>query len=807
MSATKWLRPPALLLLFGLAALPAMTGATPGGWIEPNLGQSAADVAAIARTQQLTALLGPTRARIVLPGVPGTRTAGAGEEVIELRNFNTLDLEIVGADPAAKLELGTRRTGISRYFRGSDKTRWLDDVDHHESARFVAVYPGIDLVYRFRDSQLEYDFEVAPGADIAAIRLGLSGARDVSLDAAGNWIATTSAGVLTQRAPEVFRVAATGLESIAGEFLLEDEHIRFVVADAGAAPVVIDPVIEYSSYLGGSATDDAMALAVNALGNYVVAGNTESVDIPGPVPGDNSGGQDIFVAEIDRTTNALLWIDYIGGSGFDSVDNMAVDSQGNPVLIGYSESDDFPLMNAFQTTFVGAENPATAVFDSDGIVLKIAADGSALTFSTYYGGLDQNNQNGSSFEFLRGLAFDAQDNIYVAGQTGAADFPVTQNFQNRACMESDVNAMAFLVSDIVLMKFAPDGSRLFATCIGGTERDAGRDVALDAAGAVYVGGFARSGDLPTTAGAFQTATSPLDYSPFVLKLNAALDDVVFGTYAGGSDFEVVQEIAVTATGSVIIAGSTASTDFPFTPNAIQTTLNGFEDGFVLRLNPAGTALEFSTYFGGSQDEQFTALAVDSDGRAFVAGNTSSLDVQLRLPLFSVPDGADILLAAFDTVNATLDFSTYLDSGGADGIFRGLSLDGPNRVLIAGSADGGAWPAVAATQPMSGGLNDAILMVINLDEDADGVFDSNDNCLSVSNADQRDTDGDDYGSVCDPDFNNDGTVDFVDLGFIKQRFFGADPIADMNGDGIVDFLDLGIVKQFFFGSPGPSGLLL
>ncbi len=625
------------------------------------MGQAMAGVKAIARDRELTMLIEPHRARVLLPTTT-TVANGERERPITARSAQLLEVLVVGADRQAAVEFGAGMTGVSRYFRGADAGAWLDSVSHHDSVRFIDVYPGIDLVYRLRGSRIEYDFLLDAGADPGQIALEIIGADDVELTD-GNLIATTGSGELRQHAPEVFRVVGGAIQPVAGEFRHDGNRYGFAVAADDTHEIIIDPVIEFSTYLGGSADEFGPDIAVNPRGNLVVNGVTRSLDIPGAPGGYTLGGQDIFVAEIDRDNSQLLWIAFIGGSEIDFSDSLSIDSLGNVIAVGYTASSDFPTVNAFQAMFAGSEGPASAEYPWDGVVVKLNDDGSQLVFSTYYGGVDWNSAR-SGFERLFDVEVDGDDRIYVVGQTAAPDFPVTSNFRGRPCMDTDgLSVVSTFVSDVVLIEFAPDGTREFATCIGGTERDAGSAVALGADGATYVGGYARSSDLPVSIDAFQTAPPAAgEYTPFVLKLNLARTDLEWGTYFGGSDEESLHEFAVGNDGSVYAAGTTLSEDFPVTLDALQPVINaglGFtlgilSDAFVVKLRVDGTDLDYATYFGGAGIDDARPMRIDDAGRVYFAGGAASSDLLLRTPLQDAPDQTysyPVTLAANGTINA------------------------------------------------------------------------------------------------------------------------------------------------------------
>ena len=651
-----------------------------GGWIEPNLGQADAPVQAIARDGDMTLLLESHRVQVLLPRLEAI-ASGRGGQAVQLTEAWLVEQTLVGACEGVKATWGEPGAGVSRYFRGADPDRWLGSVAHHDSVRFAGVYPGIDLVYRLRGQRLEYDFEAAAGADLSQIRIALEGVEATAIDARGDLVAATAAGEFRQRKPQVFRVDGDRLHPVDGAFRLDGDTFGFVVDRPHPDDkILIDPVIEFSGYLGGSGTDLGRDIGVNSRGNLIVSGETQSVDFPGtagPLPGDS----DLFIAEIDRSTGQLLWVSFLGGSAADHTDEFEFDSNGNIVSVGYTESPDFPTVNAFQDTFVGNEDPLDDDRNYDGLVFKLNDDGSQIVFSTYYGGADLTLPK-IGWELIRGLAIDADDHIYAIGQTGAPDFPVTTVFAGRACMENDPQSRSTFVADIAVVEFAPDGERLFATCIGGIARDAGRSIDIGPSGNLYVSGFARSPDLPLSADAFQpTLSSESYYAPFVLKLTPDRDGIEWGTYFGGTRDEFLQEVSVLPDGSVVATGHTWSMDFPVTADALQPALaSGFQyDVFVAHLGADGTTLEYGTYFGGSGNDRSWATAVDPAGRVYFAGTTQSRDLALRAPVGPLPDPYFIGAREIASTAAVNDISTSYNSfDGLDVIF--VARNGVNELV-------------------------------------------------------------------------------------------------------------------------------
>ncbi len=358
----------------------------------------------------------------------------------------------------------------------------------------------------------------------------------------------------------------------------------------------------YSTYLGGSGTDDGNAIAVDSSGAAYVIGSTASTDFPtvGPIDATLSGTQDGFVAKLNASGSTLIYSTYLGGSGTDFGNTIAVDAFGEAYAAGRTESTDFPTAGVIDATLGGVQ---------DAYVSRLNAAGSALSYSTYLGG--------SANDFANGIAVDVSRNAYVTGNTFSTDFPTASPFQ-AAAGGGD--------SDGFIAKINATGTALtYSTYIGGNDVDDGNAIAVDASGNVYVTGGTLSADFPV-AGPIDAVVSDKDV--FVLKLNASGSALTYSTYLGGSGLDVGNAIAVDSSGAAYVTGNTFSTDFPVA-SAVQTTAGGGDsDAFVAKLNVAGSALTYSTYLGGAGVDNGNGIAVDASGNAHVVGDTASSDFPL-----------------------------------------------------------------------------------------------------------------------------------------------------------------------------------
>lgn len=597
---------------------------------EPNLGQAAEDSKFISRARGYTLLLKPTE--IVL--------ASWGAQPVRVT--------LAGANPAAKAvpleELGAR----SNYFIGRDPRAWRTNVPNYARVRYESVYPGIDLVWYGKQRQAEFDFIVEPGADPKAIRLIAHGATP-RLDATGDLLL----GPARLHKPRIYQ----GDKQIAGGFTLRGRSIGFQVAAYDRMqPLVIDPVLTYAAFIRGNGLDRANAVAVDATGNAYVIGATSSTNLPTATPfqGANRGAFDVFVAKLNPTGTALLYLTYLGGAGLDFGFGIAVDSGGNAYLTGATPSRDFPLVNALQPT----KGETTSL--TDAFVAKLNPTGNTLLYSSFLGG--NGNDTG------RGIALDPAGNVYVAGGTSAPNFPTQNGFQMAPGGAQD----AFIV------KFTASFGRVYATLVGGSGDDGANAIRVDADANAYVTGFTSSTNLPTE-NAFQP-TFGGQFDAFVVKVNAQGNDAVSLTYLGGSGQDGGFSIDIDTARNIYVAGVTASSNFPIR-NAFQPNFGGAVssggaavpsgDGFVTKLNASGTELVYSTFLGGGGDDIASGIAVDSAGNAFVAGTTDS-------PNFPILGGAIQVIGgggAFKYDGVKWRFANY---GMSTSIVNDIAINPANR---------------------------------------------------------------------------------------------------------------------------------
>jgi hypothetical protein len=547
----------------------------------------------------------------------------------------TLRLSFLGASPTARI--GGERPGPGRanYLIGNDPAEWRTGLPTYGRIVYRNLWRGIDMVFRGGNGRLTYEFLVRPGARPQEIQLAYRGAQALRLDPSGNLRIRTPLGVLTDPRPLSYQVVAGRRTPVASRFVLSRSGAYgFELGRYDARrTLVIDPALLYSTYLGGSSLDDGFAIAVDGAGNAHVTGFTTSTDFPtstGAFDTTLGGGQDAFVTKLGPSgSTPLLYSTYLGGSDDDFGDGVAVDAAGNAYVTGRTFSTDFPTSaDAFDTTLGGG---------SDAFVTKLGPSGSApLLYSTYLGG--------SGDETGGGVAVDGAGNAYVTGDTGSADFPTSAGAFDTTLGGS---------GDAFVTKLGPSGSAplLYSTYLGGSGNDFGRGIAVDGAASAYVTGTTGSADFPTSAGAFDTTLGG-GFDAFVTKLGpSGSAPLLYSTYLGGSGGETGHGIAVDGAGNAYLTGFTGSADFPTSAGAFDMSLSGVDDAFVTKLGPSGSApLLYSTYLGGSGNDEGGGVAVDGAGNAYVTGGTGSADFPTSAGAFdtTLDGGEDAFVTKLST---------------------------------------------------------------------------------------------------------------------------------------------------------------
>ena len=588
---------------------------------------------------------------------------------------STMTIKVIEGNPTAQAEGLEALPGKSNYLLGNDRNKWRTNVANYAKVRYRGVYPGVDMVYYGNQRQLEYDLVVGAGADPGVIQLAFDGVQSMRIGPEGDLILRVSDGEVRQHKPVVYQESDGSRQAVEGRYVRRgNRSIGFLLGKYDVAkPLVIDPRLNYSTFLGGtlfigeSPKDHGNAVAVDGAGNAYITGWTQSTDFP--VKGafqPSLALQSAFVTKLNASGTALVYSTYLGGSSNgDQGNGIAVDSSGNAYVIGTTYSKTFPVTpGAFQTTL----QAGGAAF-----VTKLNAAGDGLLYSTYLGG------TGKGYSQAVGIALDSSGNAYVTGNTGlVASFPITLGaFRTSPSygFVAKINPAASGPSSLVYSTYLPIQGTF---CSG---------IAVDSSGNAYVTGYANPPGI-ASSGAFQTSPAGGD-DVVVIKLNAAGTGLVYSTYLGGSGADRGYGIAVDAFGNAYVTGSTASTNFPITKGAFQISFPGVSPHvFVTKLNTAGDGLVYSTYLAGdgiiSDNEQGNAIAVDYAGNAYVTGFTTSINFPITPDGFrsSVTRSVKAFAAKVSAAGDRLVYSTFLAGDNSD-IGYGVAVDALGNAYVTG----------------------------------------------------------------------------------------------------------------------------
>ena len=680
---------------------------------EANQGQVEASVKYVSRGNGYSLFLTPVEAVLALRGGASPTSMAA------------LRMQFVNGQATPNKLMGLETLpGKVNYFLGDDPAQWQTNVPTYAKVKYEAVYPGVDLMYYGDQQQLEFDFVVAPGADPKIIALGFQGIDHLEVDAQADLILSVTGEQIRMRKPLIYQEVSGMRREVRGGYVLlsppaGSDALPQVGFQVGAydpdRPLVIDPVLVYATYLGGSGGDSSFDIAVDASGDAYVTGSTGSTDFPTshPLSSTLSGDFDAFVTKLafDPATSVLTltYATYLGGSASDFGKSIAVDASGNAYVAGSTDSTNFPIISSVQSANGGLNDAFAAKLAFDPATSELS-----LAYATYLGG--------SGNDFGEDIAVDASGNAYVAGSTGSTDFPTAHPLQ----LTLGGNFDAFVAK----LAFDSSLTLAYSTYLGGSASESGVGIALNASGDAYVIGTTASTDFPTASpvqpaigGAGDVFLTRLAFSP------AATPPLTFAysTYLGGSGNDFGEGVAVDASGSAYATGSTASMNFP-TAHALQPASGGMSDAFVTKLafDPAATpplALAYSTYLGGGSTDTGKDIAADASGNAYVIGSTFSTNFPTMVPLQSANSGSsDAFVArlAFDpaaTPSLTLTYSTYLGGSSTDD-GEGIAVDAFGDAYVTGSTFSSDFPTANPWQSALVGSFDAIVAKISQPPTAD-----------------------------------------------------------------------------------------
>jgi len=639
---------------------------------EANLGQLDSQAQFVARTRGANVFLTSTGAVFAPPAAGG-------------RAPTSFRIKWLGAPPS-EASGDEQLAGKVNYFVGNDRSRWRTNIPTYRKVRYSSVYPGIDLIYYGTERQLEYDFVVGPGANASAIRFAFGGVDSLALDGNGDLILMVAGREVRQKQPKMYQnISGERREILGGYQILARNEVAFRVGsfDPDHA-LVIDPVLSFSTYLGGTGQDYARGIALDGAGNIYVAGASGSGNFPtaNPRQATLAGDFDVVVLKLNPTGSTLLYSTYLGGSGSDFGSGLAVDAAGNAYVTGYTNSDNFPTATPYQGSRGG---------NWDAFCAKLGPNGSTLLYSTYLGG--------SAEDKAFGVAIDSSGSAYLVGTTFSTNFPLQGAYQGTYRNFGD----AFVT------KLSPAGSGIvYSTYLGGSLQDQGSAIAVDGSGSAYVTGTTSSSDFPVRNGI--QPMRGLSSDAFVTKIDPGGSTLTYSTYFGGSGQDFGYGITTDAAGNAYVVGQTASSDFR-TASPSQATLSGSSDAFVFKLNSSGSALLYSSYLGGSGAEIAYAIAVDGAGNMFVTGETTSTNFPTLGALQPPAGSSDVFVTQISADGGTpLNYSTYL--GGASGdSARAIALSGAGNAYIAGQTDSSNFPTANAIAGTYGGFGDMFIAAI------------------------------------------------------------------------------------------------
>ena len=788
---------------------------------EANQGQVDARVKYLARGTGYTLFLTETEAVLALRSATSEKGEGkrekpspsssplptgerlSAEEALKVRSdalnvhpgpTSVVRMTFAGANQTPTVSGDEKLPGIVNYFIGNDPEHWRTNIPTYKKVQYENLYEGIDVVYYGNQGQLEYDLVVAPGADPSQIQLAFDGTDHLTVDpTTGDLVlklateelgvrskeqeggqktrATipdsdltrltpypsplTSSNTLRLLKPHVYQLIDGKKVQVAANYVLQPDSqhaslssmrgdarlqggrasVRGKAANQAnddtqavaihlaaydtTQPLIIDPVLSYSTYLGGSGQEISQDIAVNSSRNVIVVGHTLSTDFPlnDPLDGSNDGGDFDGFLTIFSPTGRLLTSTYFGGVGLENVYAVSLDAAQNIVLAGRtSSSTDFPLQNAQQPGYGGG--PA------DAFLAIVSADGSSLKYSTYVGG--------SGDEVIYSVFAEPDNSLVLVGATSGTDFPVLNAIDGPgADVTAGTGSLFDGASDVVVVRLDPAGTLTYSTYLSGDETDYGLDVQVDDAGNVYVVGQTRSNDFPTTAGVLKSMRLGNDVDGFVTKLIPNGSPLVFSTFLGGlshsSDSSLtvadsILQVALDHDGNIVVAGNTRSPDFPATTGTFQEHFSGGDfpggeqaDGFVAKLSSDATALLWATYLGGRGHFDLPSnMVLKKTGELVVVGQTRSADFPIANAIQPVFLGGnrDSFISTLSSDGATLKFSTFL-GGTSHDLGTGVAVDHDGNLYVSDWTYSSDFPVLHPEQSTYGGGQDAAVAKISL----------------------------------------------------------------------------------------------
>ncbi len=680
---------------------------------EANQGQTDSSVKFMARGTGYTAFFTPTEATFELPA--GQDQASSDRQLpnrgrtVHSSSYTAVRMNMLGANPNAAIRGDSQLPGVSNYYQGNDPSQWKTGIQQFARINYSDVYPGVGLTFHGAQHQMEFDYIVQPGASPQQIAMSFDGVRSVTTDASGDLVLNSSAGDLRFHKPVAYQEKNGVRVPVDASFAIANNKVGFTVGEYDRShELVIDPAMVYSLLRGSAADDVAEAIAVDSSSHAYITGYTGSSSFP-HTTGTYKGKDDIFLYEL-KSDGTLVFSTLLGGTGDDVALALAL-------LPGSATPDIFVAGDTSSADFPKTTGPAYGGGPHDGFVARFNNAG-ALVYATYVGG--------SGDDFIFGLQADAAGNAYFGGSTRSSNLPTLNAYQ--AAFPGVPGGQTGMVG-----KLDTTGASTYLTYLGGSDGDSVNALALDSANDIIVAGSTISSNFPTTAGVLQPkcgtdgmcdaaangGTSQDD--GFITKFAPTGKTLTFSTFLGGAKQDDVFGVAVDSGGNVYVTGQTLSTNFT-TKTPFQASLNGTKDAFISKLNPTGTSLIFSTYLGGSGEDQGVGIALDLADDVYVTGQTTSTTFPTANPTQATLDGAsDAFVTELSNSGTSLVFSTYLGGSGEENnhFNGGVAVDAAGIVYVAGNTLSTDFPKTNSTG--QAGMSDAFATAFNIAQTGTGDF--------------------------------------------------------------------------------------
>ena len=733
-------------------------------WFEAGQGQAGMTAPFVAHGPDSAFFMTETNARIVLRKASGETAATS--------------MQFVGGNATARIAGEDEMASKVNYLVGSSSSQWRTGVPVYGRVRVDSLYPGVNVVYYGNGRQLEYDFDLAAGVDPKTIAMRFDGAEKVSVNSLGELVVSLNGGEVVQRRPVIYQMEGRTRHEISGGYQVLDAHTAtFALTDYDhSLPLVIDPVLGFSTYFGGNNNDFINAVVLGTDGSIYVAGQTLSTlftnvgtNILRGYQTNFQGGSvlgDAFVAKF-APSGTNLYFTYLGGSSDEAALGLAVDQYGHAFVTGYTDSSNFPhTTNVVQPQIEGQVNPSYHSYPSDAFVTELETNGSSLIYSTFLGG----NQT----DVGTSIAVDTIGNAYVVGYTASTNFaqlPKTNGLavapyqSTLQCSNTIYNNMNGFMAEL-----APGGTALkYASFFGGTNYDVALAIALDLSNNIYVAGYTASTNFPTANAIVYTnvfavtnlvhigtnwswvtnsitnvyygshlndSTNNIgDYDAFVAKFTPGFSNLVYSTFLGGSNTDWATGLAVDTNGFAYVVGSTASTNFPYVTTNYNFATNlscvltntarvvVATNAFLAKIGWDNTraTLNYSIAFGGVGMDLATGVGLDSAGDVFVAGSAASTNFPVTFTNLTGSlratntSAAGYLCDVFVTAfrpDGTLIYSTYL-GGFASDFCNAMAVDPAGNVYVAGTTLSTNYPAYKAIQTGLYGSTDGFLSKLSM----------------------------------------------------------------------------------------------